>query len=85
VSAPERIVDARGLLCPWPVVRLMRAARETDGPVRIRLLADDPAAAAEVALLCSEQSWECVPDPSDGDVFNVVIAARVNRLFTSSG
>ena len=45
MTEPDRIVDARGLLCPWPVLRLSRAARELGGAGRILLLADDPAAA----------------------------------------
>ena len=52
-----RIVDARGLLCPWPALRLARAAREAGRPARLRLLADDPGAPREIAALCSEQGW----------------------------
>ena len=53
----ERLVDARGQSCPWPVIRLARAARELGGPGRIRLLADDPIAPGEVAALCAERGW----------------------------
>jgi len=43
-----RLVDARGLRCPLPVIRLAAAARElTDGSV-IELLATDPAAVHDV-------------------------------------
>ena len=73
MSVPDHIVDARGLLCPWPVVRLVRTAREAAGPVRIRLLADDPAASAEVAQLCRERRWSFAPDPADSQAFSVVI------------
>ena len=74
MSVPDRVVDARGLLCPWPVVRLLRAVREAAGPVRIRLLADDPGASAEVAQLCRERRWSFASDPADPEAFNVVIA-----------
>ena len=40
-------VDARGLRCPWAVLRLARALR--DGATVVELLSDDPAAATEVA------------------------------------
>ena len=73
MSVPDRIVDARGLLCPWPVVRLIRAAREAVGPVRIRLLADDPAASADVAQLCRERRWSFAADPTDSQAFSVII------------
>jgi tRNA 2-thiouridine synthesizing protein A len=49
-------VDARGLRCPIPALRLARAVRE-GGSGRYRLLADDPAAEADIPALCSERSW----------------------------
>jgi tRNA 2-thiouridine synthesizing protein A len=52
VTAP--IVDARGMRCPWPVLRLARAMRDVDAAT---LLADDPAAAGEVAALAAAQGW----------------------------
>jgi tRNA 2-thiouridine synthesizing protein A len=73
MSENERLVDARGLLCPWPVLRLSRAARECGGPGRIRLLADDPAAASEVASLCSERGWQLTADPADSGAYSIVI------------
>ena len=39
-------VDARGLRCPWPVLRLARAMRSTDSAT---IIADDPAAPGEIA------------------------------------
>ncbi len=51
-----RPVDARGLRCPIPALRLARAVRE-GGPGRYRLLADDPAAEADIPALCAERGW----------------------------
>jgi len=53
----EILVDARGLRCPWPVLRLVRAMREQHGPARVRILADDPAAPGEIAALAAERGW----------------------------
>ena len=47
-------VDARGMRCPWPALRLARAMRDAR---EVTLVADDPRAAAEVAALCAEQEW----------------------------
>lgn len=49
------IVDARGLRCPWPVLRLARALRE--GARSVDLLSDDPAAAGEVAAFAAERGF----------------------------
>lgn len=40
-------IDARGLRCPWPAIRLARALR--DGAEVVEIGADDPAAPAELA------------------------------------
>ncbi|HCB76197.1 sulfurtransferase TusA family protein [Sphingomonas yantingensis] len=45
-------VDARGLKCPWPALRAARALRETKA---VEILADDPAAARELAALAAAQ------------------------------
>ncbi len=68
------LVGARGLLCPWPVLRLSRAVRQLAGEQgEIRLLADDPAAAREVAELCRERGWVLKRDPGDETAFEVLI------------
>lgn len=52
----ERVrIDARGMRCPWPVIRLGRAMREGGGPVLI--LADDPIAPGEIAALAEARGW----------------------------
>ncbi|MEO8188715.1 MAG: sulfurtransferase TusA family protein [Acidobacteriota bacterium] len=47
-------VDARGLYCPIPVLRLAAALRCCPPGARARLLATDPAAAADVDAFCRE-------------------------------
>jgi len=51
-------VDARGLRCPWPVLRLARAMRSAD---RATILADDPAAPVEIAALADAHGWAIYP------------------------
>ncbi|MBO9580531.1 MAG: sulfurtransferase TusA family protein [Sphingobium sp.] len=52
-----RLVDARGLKCPWPVLRAARAMRECDD---ILLLADDPVALIDVPALAKANGWALV-------------------------
>ena len=56
-------VDARGLRCPWPALRLARAFRQ--GARNIRLRADDPAAPQEIAALAAERGWQLQQDGED--------------------
>ena len=70
-AGEPRLVDARGMLCPWPALRLSRAAREMGGTGRVRILADDPIAPAELAALASERGWSLARDPADPAAFDV--------------
>jgi tRNA 2-thiouridine synthesizing protein A len=57
------VVDARGMRCPWPALRLARAMREA---TEVRLLADDPQAGREVAALAAEHGWRIGGDVPGG-------------------
>ncbi len=52
MSAPDREVDCLGVPCPLPIIELARAVRELAVGEAVRLLADDPAAAGDVAAWC---------------------------------
>jgi tRNA 2-thiouridine synthesizing protein A len=45
-------VDSRGRRCPLPIIDLAAAARQAPAGTTILLLADDPAADADVAAWC---------------------------------
>jgi tRNA 2-thiouridine synthesizing protein A len=57
------VVDARGMRCPWPALRLARAMREAP---HVLLIADDPQAGREVAALADEHGWQVVADSAPG-------------------
>ncbi|HEV2064931.1 MAG TPA: sulfurtransferase TusA family protein [Thermoanaerobaculia bacterium] len=62
-------VDARGLFCPLPVLRLARALRaEPSGRVAL-LLATDPISVEDVAVFCRERGHTLVESRREGDVF----------------
>ncbi len=50
-GAADVIVDARGSLCPQPVLMLARAARDHPGQL-IEVLADDVAAVTDIPAWC---------------------------------
>ncbi len=49
--APPVVIDARGMRCPWPALRLARVLRE--GAERVEVLADDPIAPGELAAVAT--------------------------------
>lgn len=69
----ETLVDARGLRCPWPALRLARAMREGGAAARVRILADDPAAPREIAALAAERGWT-VRAPADRGAGALVVS-----------
>jgi len=71
MSEEPRLIDARGMLCPWPVLRLSRAAREMGEIGRVYILADDPIAPRELAQLCEERGWFFQADAEDPIAFDV--------------
>jgi len=51
-------VDARGLRCPLPVIRLAEAARDAPAGTRIVVLASDPAARHDIPAWCRMRNHE---------------------------
>jgi tRNA 2-thiouridine synthesizing protein A len=49
-------IDARGMRCPWPAIRLAKALRE-QGSGEVEILADDPAASRELRLVADHAGW----------------------------
>ena len=64
-SQPVIHVDARGLRCPLPVLRLRKMAEGRTG--RIELLTDDPAAEADVPAFARERGWQIVGRVTGGE------------------
>ena len=60
-------IDAMGLLCPLPVLRVQRRMRQLEPGDTIRLIADDPAAIVDVPHYCDEQGHELVRHDEDAD------------------
>ncbi|MEL6233507.1 MAG: sulfurtransferase TusA family protein [Pseudomonadota bacterium] len=55
-AAPEDgpLIDARGLLCPLPVLRLRKALAALAPGQTVRILADDPMAQIDIPHFCTE-------------------------------
>ncbi len=71
----EIVEDARGLLCPIPVIRLARRLEECPVGGTVLLLADDPAAPEDVRLWCRGHRHDLVSSLQEGAVSRI----RVRR------
>ena len=72
----EIIEDARGLLCPLPVIRLAERLGAVSPGTTVLLLADDPVAEEDVRLWCRGHGQELVGVEREGRVARI----RVRRL-----
>ncbi len=54
MTQPETTLDARGLLCPLPVLKARKVLKSLQAGDVLRLLADDPAAIVDVPHFCTE-------------------------------
>lgn len=59
-------IDARGMRCPWPAIRLARALRQNPG-APVEIAADDPAAERELGQLAA----------TAGAAFEILIADEI--------
>lgn len=53
-------LDATGLLCPLPVLKLQKMIKSIKEKERITLITDDPAAVVDVPHFCSEQGHRLI-------------------------
>lgn len=68
-----RLVDARGLRCPWPALRLARTMRETPPGNDVEMRADDPKAEQEITALCAANGWLLrISEKDGGRIFTIM-------------
>lgn len=72
----EIIVDARGLKCPLPVLRMEKQLAALPGGARLTVLATDPMAKIDIPLHCRQHGHRCATTETDGVLsFEIVKAA----------
>lgn len=60
-------IDARGLLCPLPVLKLRKRLKSVEVGEVVELWADDPAAVIDVPHFCTEAGHDLVSRDEDGE------------------
>jgi TusA-related sulfurtransferase len=69
----EMTVDAVGRRCPMPVIELAKWIDEVEIGEVVVLVADDPAAAADVPAWCRMRGHEYVGERAEGDATAYVV------------
>lgn len=60
-------IDATGLLCPLPVLKLAKQIKKAQPGDVVELCADDPAAVVDVPHYCAEAGHKLIGTEEDGD------------------
>lgn len=66
-------VDARGLLCPLPLVKAARAFAEAPAGLVIDLWSDDPSALVDVPEWCASRGHEVLGVKNEGAVLRFLV------------
>ena len=66
---PDKILDAKGLLCPLPVLKARRALKEVEPGGILRVLATDPGAVKDFEAFCRTTGNELVASRQDEGAF----------------
>jgi tRNA 2-thiouridine synthesizing protein A len=69
----ERLVDARGLACPLPLVKARAALAMLGADERLVILATDPEAPIDLAALAADEGLEFAVE-RDGIYWRVVLS-----------
>lgn len=70
-TEPE-VLDARGLKCPLPVLKVEKRLAQVPVGYRLTVLATDPMAKIDIPLHCKQNGHECVVT-TEGDVLRFAI------------
>ena len=62
----EDIIDARGLMCPLPVLKLAKVLRNSDKGLLVTMWADDPIAVIDIPHFCTESGHRLVQQTDEG-------------------
>jgi tRNA 2-thiouridine synthesizing protein A len=71
-------LDARGLLCPLPVLKLRKLIKSIEHKDKIKLITDDPAAIVDVPHFCNEQGHQILESFKEKDYDLFIIDSSTN-------
>lgn len=69
-------VDARGLVCPMPTIRLGQAIRKVEVDRLVEVVTDDPGSKENMAAWCKNTGHELVDQSSEGGTYTYVVRRR---------
>jgi len=76
----DEVLDARGLKCPLPVLKLEKRLARLPGGAALTVLATDPIAKIDIPLYCAQHGHACTVSSTDEAIgFAIVKAVATER------
>jgi tRNA 2-thiouridine synthesizing protein A len=72
----DATLDAKGLMCPMPIVQLAKKMKELKSGQILELLADDVGAKEDVPAWCSRTGNQLVGTEEEGKIFKFYIRVK---------
>ena len=70
---PHRVIDTRGLLCPYPFIQTKQVLAEMPSGSSVEILTDsEPTATSSIPVLC-EQNGYSYTNTREGDIWRLVV------------
>ncbi|MYD43491.1 MAG: sulfurtransferase TusA family protein [Gammaproteobacteria bacterium] len=73
------VIDARGLLCPLPVVKLQEFARQVDEAVEVTVVATDPGVLEDIPSWCRVNGHVHLSSRQTENEYRVTVKATPQR------
>lgn len=72
----DATLDAKGLMCPMPIVQLAKKMKELTSGQVLELVADDVGAREDVPAWCNRTGHQLVGQEEEGNVFRFYIKVK---------
>ncbi len=72
-AMPARVVDTRGLLCPYPFIEAKRALESLPSGAEVEILTDsEPTATSSIPVLCARAGYPFT-SARRGEIWQIVV------------
>ena len=72
---PDEVLDARGLRCPLPVLKMEKRLAQLPPGAALTVLATDPMARIDIPLYCTQHGHACVVGNDAGALSFAIVKA----------
>lgn len=73
ITTEEKVLDARGLNCPLPILRAKKALGELSAGQVLRVLSTDPGSVNDIASFCTQTGHALLASREAGGVYEFEI------------